>query len=48
MARTSSLVFTVVPQTELEATLGVLRRARPESGFADVTRSWAFDVEAVG
>ena len=47
-ARSSSLVFTVVPQTEIEATLGALRRARQESGFADETRLWAFDVEAVG
>ncbi|HSD25754.1 MAG TPA: hypothetical protein VLL75_00555 [Vicinamibacteria bacterium] len=41
----SSLVFTVVPESELETTLGALRRARAESGFADETRVWAFDVE---
>jgi len=43
----SSLVFTVVPQADLEATLGALRRAREESGFADETRLWAFDVAEV-
>jgi len=42
---TSSLVFTVVPGTELEATLGALRHARAESGFSDETRVWAFEVE---
>jgi len=44
---TSSLVFTVVPQVDLEATLGALRRAREESGFSDETRLWAFDVAEV-
>jgi hypothetical protein len=41
----SSLVFTVVPQAEFETTLGTLRHARDESGFADETRVWAFEVE---
>ena len=43
----SSLVFTVLPKAELERTLGALRKAREESGFADETRLWAFDVEEV-
>ncbi|HSD66240.1 MAG TPA: hypothetical protein VLF95_06040 [Vicinamibacteria bacterium] len=43
----SSLVFTVVPETELEKTLGALRRAREESRFANETRLWAFDVDEV-
>jgi hypothetical protein len=33
---------------ERHRSFGALRRARPESGFADETRLWAFDVEAVG
>jgi hypothetical protein len=41
----SSLVFTVVPATELERTLAALRRSRDESGFADETRVWGFEVE---
>lgn len=40
----SSVVFTVVPETELEPTLGALRRTRAESGFANETRVWAFEV----
>jgi hypothetical protein len=44
---TSSLVFTVVPETDLEMTLGALRRARDESAFADETRMWAFEVVEV-
>jgi hypothetical protein len=43
---TSSLVFTVVPQTDLEATLGAAARPRGV-GFADETRLWAFDVAEV-
>lgn len=43
----SSLVFTVVPEAEVEPTLDALRRARAESGFADETRVWAFEVEEV-
>jgi hypothetical protein len=43
----SSLVFTVVPEVELEATLGALRRTREESPFADETRLWAFGVDEV-
>jgi hypothetical protein len=43
----SSLVFTVVPAAEVERTLGALRKAREESGFADETRLWAFDVDEV-
>jgi len=41
----SSLVFTMVPETEFEATLGAVRRARGESGFADETRVWSFEVQ---
>lgn len=44
---TSSLVFTVVPRADLDHTLRALRQARAESGFADETRLWAFDVEEV-
>ena len=43
----SSLVFTMVPENELEATLGAVRRARGESGFADETRVWSFEVQEV-
>jgi hypothetical protein len=43
----SSLVFTVLPNAELEKTLAALRKAREESGFADETRLWAFEVEEV-
>jgi hypothetical protein len=43
----SSLVFTMVPEDEVETTLGAIRRARGESGFADETRMWAFEVVEV-
>jgi hypothetical protein len=43
----SSLVFTVVPAAELDATVAALRRARDESGFSGKTRFWAFDVDEV-
>jgi hypothetical protein len=43
----SSLVFTVVPDAELEKTLGALRRARDASGFAEETRLWALDAQEV-
>ena len=43
----SSLIFTMVPEAEVEATLGAVRRARGESGFADETRVWAFEVQEV-
>jgi hypothetical protein len=41
----SSLVFTMVPEDEVEATIGAVRRARTESGFGDETRMWAFEVQ---
>jgi hypothetical protein len=44
---TSSLVFTVVPETDLEMTLGALRRTRDESAFAEETRLWALDAEEI-
>ena len=44
----SSLVFTVVPEGELEAILGALRQVRDASPFAQETRMWAFDVADVG
>jgi hypothetical protein len=43
----SSLVFSVVPEHELEATLGALRQARDASPFAEETRMWSFDVAEV-
>ena len=41
----SSLVFTMVPEDEVEATVAAVRRARADSGFAGETRVWAFEVE---
>jgi len=41
----SSLIFTVVPEADVETTVGAVRRARAESGFAAETRVWAFEVE---
>ncbi len=41
----SSLIFTMVPEGEVEATVGAVRRVRAESGFADETRVWAFEVQ---
>jgi hypothetical protein len=43
----SSLIFTMVPDAEVETTLGAVRRARADSGFADETRMWAFEVVEV-
>ena len=43
----SSLVFSVVPEHELEVTLGALRQARDASPFAEETRIWSFDVAEV-
>ncbi len=41
----SSLVFTMVPEAELDATVEAVRRARAQSGFAEETRMWAFEVQ---
>lgn len=43
----SSLIFTVVPDGDLEPTLEVLRRARDGAGAQDATRMWAFRVDEV-
>jgi len=41
----SSLIFTMVPEADVETTLGAVRQACAESGFAEETRMWAFEVQ---
>ena len=41
----SSLMFTVVPEADLDETVGLLRRARDEAGVGPDTRMWAFAVD---
>ena len=43
----SSLIFTVVPEAELQAAIDTLRRARDEARVASATRIWAFDADEV-
>jgi hypothetical protein len=44
----SSLLFTVMTAGEEEQTLGALREARDDAGYAGRTRMWTFDVEEAG
>ena len=41
----SSLMFTVVPESELDTTVGSLRQVRDEAGVGPETRMWSFAVE---
>jgi hypothetical protein len=41
----SSLMFTVVPEAELDETVGLLKQARDEAAVGADTRMWAFAVE---
>lgn len=41
----SSLLFTVVPDDDVEATLAFLRRSRDESGAREVTKIYSLPVE---
>ncbi len=43
----SSLIFTVVPEAELQAAVDTLRRARDEARTASATRIWAFGADEV-
>ncbi len=43
----SSLIFTVVPEAEMQASIDTLRRARDEARVASATRIWAFGADEV-
>jgi len=43
----TSILFTVVPEAELEAAVANLRAARDRAGVADVTKMFVFDAQEV-
>lgn len=44
----SSLLFTVVPDAELEAALALIRRVRDQADVREATKIYVADVEEVG
>jgi hypothetical protein len=43
----SSLVFTVVPEQDLDEMVDLLRHARDQAGVSEATRMWSFTVDEV-